>query len=62
MYAAWIKIDDTLPWIELKGEYPTRRDAGKAAERTVKNIKIRTVKLPKKEESIKSLAVVKIQR
>lgn len=62
MYAAWIKIDETMPWIELKGEYPTRRDSEKAAEKIVKNIKIKTVKLAKKEESVKALAVAKVQR
>jgi hypothetical protein len=41
LYAAWIKIDDTLPWIELKGTYQTKGEARKAAAKLLNNAKIK---------------------
>jgi hypothetical protein len=62
LYVVWIKVDDTLPWIELKGEYQTRREAKKAASESLGMIKIKTVESPEKRSSIKALVHAKATR
>jgi len=62
LYAVWIKIDETLPWIELKGEYQTRREAKKAANEFLNMVKIKIVEFPEKRTSVKALASVKATR
>jgi hypothetical protein len=32
MYSAWVKIDDSLPWIELKEAFQTRTEAQEATK------------------------------
>ena len=59
LYAVWIKIDETLPWIELKGEYQTRREAKKAVNEFLNVVKIKIVEFPEKRSPIKALASVK---
>ncbi|MGC9345399.1 MAG: hypothetical protein ACP5ER_01220 [Candidatus Bathyarchaeales archaeon] len=59
LYAVWIKIDETLPWIELKGTYQTRNEARKAAKKFLNNIEIRIVEMPEKRRRIKAIATVK---
>jgi len=61
LYAVWIKIDETLPWIELKGEYQTRRAAKKAVEEFLSNIKIKIVKASESGK-VKALATAKAIR
>jgi len=56
MYAVWIKIDETLPWIELKGKYRTKREAKKAARDTLDRVEIRAVEMPEKKTLVKTLA------
>jgi len=62
LYTVWIKIDETLPWIELKGEYQTRKAAKKAKEETLNNAKVKIVRIPEVRESIKALAATKTKR
>jgi hypothetical protein len=62
LYAVWIKIDETLPWIELKGQYQTRTDAKKAANKFLNMVKIRIVETPEKRNQIKALASIKATR
>jgi len=62
LYAVWIKIDETLPWIELKREYQTRREAKKAANESLSMVKIKTVKIPEKRSPMKALEFVKVTR
>jgi hypothetical protein len=45
-YTILMKIDETLPWIELEGIYKTLPDAWRAVERAKKNVKIKLVKSP----------------
>ena len=59
LYAVWIKIDETLPWIELKGEYQTRMDAKKAAKEILKNTTIKIVRMQRKTKQMKVLATIK---
>jgi len=56
LYAVWIKIDETLPWIELKGKYRTKREAKKAARYTLDRVEIRVVEMPEKKRQVKALA------
>jgi len=62
LYAILIKIDETLPWIELKGEYQTRREAKREAEKILNSIKIKFVKVSEKREPVKALATAKTVR
>lgn len=56
LYAVWIKIDETLPWIELKGKYRTKREAKRAARDTLDRVEIRVVEMPEKKRIVKALA------
>jgi hypothetical protein len=62
LYTVWIKIDETLPWIELKGEYQTRREAKKAANESLSMTKIKTVEIPEKRSPMKALEFVEATR
>jgi len=59
LYTIWIKIDETLPWIELKGEYQTIKAAKRAAGEFLNSVKIKIVKVSERRESLKALATVK---
>jgi len=56
LYAVWIKIDETLPWIELKGTYKTKGNARKAAREILNHAEIRIVEMPEKKRQVKVLA------
>jgi hypothetical protein len=62
LYTVWIKIDETLPWIELKGEYETRREARKRANEFLSSAKTKIVEIPEKKRPMKPLAYVKTTR
>jgi len=62
LYAVWIKIDETLPWIELKGEHQTRREAKKAANEFLNLVKIKIVEIPERRSPMKALVSVKATR
>jgi len=59
LYAVWIKVDETLPWIELKGEYPRRSEAKKAADDLLNGIKVKIVRASERRKSVKALATMK---
>jgi hypothetical protein len=46
MHAAWIKIDESLPWIELKGSFETRADAEKAAKTCLGKTRVKIIAIP----------------
>jgi hypothetical protein len=58
LYAIWIKIDETLPWIELKETCQTKKEAKKAAEDFLKCLHMKTVEIPVKREQMKAPATV----
>jgi len=62
LYIVWIKIDETLPSIELKGKYPTKREAKKAAKEILSNVKIEVVRVAERRKRIKALAIPRIKR
>lgn len=55
LYIVWIKIDETLPWVELKGVYQTAEEARRAAKQSLKNTKIKIVE-ESERRSMKALA------
>lgn len=59
LYAVWVKIDETLPWIELKGKYKTGREAKKAAREILDHAEMRIVEMPEQRRRMKALATVK---
>lgn len=54
MYSAWIKIDESLPWIELEDVFRTKAEAQKAAKRMLTKTKIRIAGLNKQEKQIRT--------
>jgi len=60
LYAVWIKIDDTLPWIELKGECLTKKAARKAVEEFLNNVDVKFVKIPENKRNIKAVVTTKV--
>jgi hypothetical protein len=59
MYSAWIKIDDSLPWIELEEAFRTKAEAQKAAKEILDKTKIKIAKLPKQERQIRTTVRVR---
>ena len=59
MFSIWIKIDKTLPWIEINGTYETRKEAKKAAETFLNSIQLRIISTP--ENRRKLIARVTLQ-
>jgi len=59
MYAVWVKIDRTLPWIELEGTYQTEREARKAAKDFLKTVEVRIVKVGVKHKPLKAVVTAK---
>jgi hypothetical protein len=49
MYSALIKIDETLPWIELEEAFQTKAEAQKAVKEILIKAKIKIAKLPKEK-------------
>jgi hypothetical protein len=62
LYAVWIRIDETLPWIELKKEYATRKEARQAARYTIGRLAVKLVRISQEDKPLKVLATVRINR
>lgn len=62
MYAVWIRIDETLPWIELKKEYATRKEARQSAQYVIGRLAVKLVRISQEDKSLKVLATVRINR
>ena len=45
-YTAWIKIDDSLPWIELRETFQTKTEAQDSAKEKINAATIKIVMLP----------------
>jgi hypothetical protein len=59
LYAIWVKIDETLPWIELSGTYQTEKEARKIARELLSKIRVKVVKVEKERRQMKAVATVK---
>jgi len=53
MYSAWIKINDSLPWIELEEAFQTKAEAQKAVKEILNKAEVKISKLPKQEKRLK---------
>lgn len=64
LYIVWVRIDETLPWIELKRTYGTLKEAKEATNNFLNSMQIKIVKLPdrrsmEKREAIKVLTRIR---
>jgi hypothetical protein len=59
LYSIWVRIDETLPWFELKGDYGTRKEAKQAAQRVTSKMAIKLANLSQKRKPIESLITVR---
>jgi hypothetical protein len=50
MYSAWIKLDDSLPWIELEKAFQTKAEAQKAVQEVLSKAQIKISKLPTRKK------------
>lgn len=62
LYTVWIEVDETLPWIELKGEYQRRREAREAVRDFAESLNTKIVKFAEKRKAMKSLATIRASR
>ncbi len=62
MFTVWIKVDETLPWIELKETYGTRKEAKRAVDLTIQNIKMKIVSTPETAKRLKAIAALRPRR
>jgi hypothetical protein len=62
MHTVWIRIDATLPWIELKETYKTRNEAQKGVQDFLKSMRVRIVHMPDNARQVKALITVKSRR
>lgn len=59
MFAVWIKIDETLPWVEIKGEYQTRSQAKREAEEILNGVGVKIVSISEKRKPMRALATAR---
>jgi hypothetical protein len=59
-YALWVRIDETLPWIELKGSYETSAKARQAAEIFLRTLQVNVISMPLKGGKYEREKLVKI--
>jgi len=55
VYAVTIKVDETLPWIELKRTY-TYKEARKAAEDFLSSMEMKIAPIPEEAKQVKPSA------
>jgi hypothetical protein len=59
LYAVWIKIDESLPWIELESEYQTRVEAKREAKNVLDHARIKVVRGQRRTKQVKVLATIR---
>jgi len=59
MYSAWIKIDESLPWIELKEAFQTKTEAQEAIKEKLSRVKTKIVEMPPRKNTIKASITIK---
>ena len=62
MVSIWVKIDKTLPWIELNGTYETQKEAKKAAETFLNSLQLRIFSTPEKKRKLRALVTMQTRR
>jgi hypothetical protein len=59
MYAVWVKIGETMPWIELEGIYKTKTEAQKAAKEILSKVQVKIVRVEVKGKPMKAVVMAK---
>jgi hypothetical protein len=59
LYSIWIRIDKTLPWIELQGEYEREKEARQAAQTAISRIAVKLVNVSQERKPTKALVTVR---
>lgn len=59
MYSAWIKVDDSLPWIELKEVFQTKAEAQEAIKEKLGKVKIKIIEMSPRKNMVKASITVK---
>lgn len=59
LHAAWIRIDESLPWIELKGTYETRKGAKEAAKNCLYRTQVKIVAISENRKQLKAMAAIR---
>ena len=62
LYGIMIKIDENIPWIELKGKYSTRREAQLAAQKAIEDIGVKIVNVSHDRRQSGAFLTVKTHR
>lgn len=62
MYIVWIRIDETLPWVELKGTYETRSEAKEAARKLLNGLEMKFVRMPEAKKTANVLVPITASR
>ncbi len=62
MYYVMVKIEESLPWIELKGEYATKTEARQAAQRVMQRIGTKIANIPDERRSMRAVVTVRAKR
>ncbi len=62
MYYVMVKIEESLPWIELKGEYATRTEARQGAQRVMQRIGMKIASIPDERRSMRAVVTVRAKR
>jgi hypothetical protein len=57
-----VKIEESLPWIELKGEYATGTEAKQAAQRVIQRIGMRIANISDGKSSIRAVVTIRAKR
>jgi hypothetical protein len=54
-----VKIDESLPWIELNGEYVTRTEAKQAGQRVMHKMGMKIASVPNEKRPTRALVTVR---
>ncbi len=58
MYSAWVKIDESLPWIELGEAFQSKTEAQEATKEKLSKVKIKIVEMPPRKNALKASITV----
>jgi hypothetical protein len=54
-----VRIEESLPWIELEREYATRTEARQAAQRVMQRIGMKIASIPNEKRPMKAMVMVR---
>jgi hypothetical protein len=62
LYTVLIRVDETLPWIELKGKYETRKEAKRAAAEAIEKMAVMVMNVPEDSKPLKAVAIMRARQ